>query len=192
MRILVTIPHYFDPTPPSEGEIDARHGSRERDPRPRIEALASCVSALRQQFGKEQVTIDIVRKAARPANARLAVDRLDILVHTTRGRHLLADIPLADDAFRHQPSEVEPSLLGFECHASLRERLGDYDFYCYLEDDLIVRDPWFFRKLAWFNGQVGDLALLQANRFEVAARVWRSRRISTVRCDSISRNNIRT
>ena len=59
-------------------------------------------------------------------------------------------------------------LLGFACQAVLRERLGSYDYYCYLEDDLILHDPWHFIKLAWFNRHVGDDKLLQANRYESA------------------------
>lgn len=50
----------------------------------------------------------------------------------------------------------------------LRDRLGGYDFYCYLEDDLLVRDPLFLRKLRWFTGRFGEGAVLQPNRFEAA------------------------
>jgi hypothetical protein len=57
-------------------------------------------------------------------------------------------------------------LLGFECHAVLRDRLGAFDYYCYLEDDLILMDPWFFVKLAWFVQKAGEDKLLQPNRFE--------------------------
>jgi hypothetical protein len=46
--------------------------------------------------------------------------------------------------------------------------LGDYDYYVYLEDDLISRDPWLFVKLGWFTAQLGDDVLLQPNRFEVS------------------------
>ena len=50
----------------------------------------------------------------------------------------------------------------------MHERIGDYDFYCYLEDDLVVTDPWLFAKLSWFCGQVGPESVLLPNRFEVA------------------------
>ena len=68
----------------------------------------------------------------------------------------------------HQPTDAEPLLLGFECHAALHERIGDYDYYCYLEDDLVVTDPWLFAKLSWFRDQVGPESVLLPNRFEVA------------------------
>jgi hypothetical protein len=166
MRILVAIPHYFD----SEGESpDAfRHGSLARDPSPRIEALSACIASLRQLFGDSQVMIDIATRRGVPLHRGFVASTLDIVVCTTRGRHLLPHLPLPPGSFLHQPTDVEPLLLGFECHAALHERIGDYDYYCYLEDDLVVADPWFFAKLDWFREQVGPHAVLLPNRFEVA------------------------
>ncbi|MGO9464674.1 MAG: calcium-binding protein [Isosphaeraceae bacterium] len=166
MRILVAIPHFFD----LSGEIrrGAEHGALRGDSAPRVEALSACISSLHQLFGGPQVLIDIARREAKDANARFAAAKLDVVVCTTRGQHLLARLPLGGDAFRHQPTDAEPLLLGFECHAALYERLGDYDYYCYLEDDLIFRDPWFFAKLGWFHSQVGPGAVLLPNRYEVA------------------------
>jgi hypothetical protein len=166
MRILAAIPHFFDLS--REVRHDPQHGALAGDPGPRIEALAACVSALHQLFGGPQVIIDIARREAKDANARFAAAQLDVLVCTTRGQHLLSRLPLGQSALRHHPTDAEPLLLGFECHAALYERLGDYDYYCYLEDDLIIRDPWFFAKLRWFHGQVGPGAVLLPNRYEVA------------------------
>ena len=56
-------------------------------------------------------------------------------------------------------------LLGFECQAVLRDAIGRYDYYCFLEDDTVIRDPCFFAKLSWFTDQYGDEALLQPNRY---------------------------
>jgi hypothetical protein len=166
MRILVAIPHFFD----ASGEVRRapEHGALAGQPGPRIEALSACVSALHQLFGGPQVIIDIARREAKDANAQLATAKLDVIVCTTRGQHLLSRLPLDRDALRHHPTDVEPPLLGFECHAALYERLGDYDYYCYLEDDLIIRDPWFFAKQGWFQRQVGPAAVLLPNRYEVA------------------------
>jgi hypothetical protein len=174
MRILVAIPHYFD----TEGDAsDAfRHGSLSRDPAPRIEALSFCISALRQMFDGPQVMIDIATRRGVPVNQRFVASKLDIVVCTTRGRHLLPRLPLPQGAFIHQPTDAEPPLLGFECHAALHERIGDYDYYCYIEDDLVVTDPWMFAKLSWFGDQVGPESVLLPNRFEVARGgiVWKA------------------
>jgi hypothetical protein len=162
MRLLFAIPHYFDSTP-----AERRHGSLGGDPRPRLEALAKCLAGLRQHFGRPQCVIDIARMTTTPANHATAV-KLDVVVCTTGPRHLLDRLPLGPGYFQHHPTEAEPTLLGFECHAVLRDRIGAYDYYCYLEDDLLVRDPWLFVKLRWFNRLFGDEALLMPNRHELA------------------------
>lgn len=162
MRLLFAIPHFFDPAP-----AERRHGSLGGDPRPRIESLANCLAGLRQQFGRPQCVIDIGRMTTTPANHATAV-HLDVVVCTTGPRHLLDRLTLGPGYFVHHPTEADSRLLGFECHAVLRDRLGAYDYYCFLEDDLLIRDPWLFVKLRWFARQFGDEALLQPNRYELA------------------------
>jgi hypothetical protein len=123
---------------------------------------------LHQLFGGPQVIIDVARREAKSANTQIAAAKLDVVVCTTKGQHVLTRLALGHGAFSHYPTDAEPLLLGFECHAALYERLGDYDYYCYLEDDLILRDPWFFDKQSWFAAQVDPGAVLLPNRYEVA------------------------
>lgn len=160
MRILLTIAHFFKPA-------GGNHGSQRQDPRPRIQALSLSLAALQQLFSKSQGMIDIAQRLTLPANAPQACD-LDVVICTTQGHHLLEQLTLPYHFYRHHPTQAEPLLLGFECQAVLRECLGLYDYYCFLEDDLILHDPWFFAKLAWFTEQAGDLSLLQPNRYEVS------------------------
>lgn len=166
MRILAVIPHYFDVAGPDLAE-GRRHGSRSGDEAPRSEALSATISALHQLYGPSQVIIEIRTKIARPANELLSSE-LEVVVCTTGGRHLLDRLPLPAGQYQHHATAVAPQFLGFECHSVLRDRLGAFDYYCYLEDDLVAHDPWFFAKLAWFNENLGDGSLLQPNRFEVA------------------------
>ncbi len=93
---------------------------------------------------------------------------IDLVVCTTGGRYLLDRLPVPGHLYSHHATQAEPRLLGFECQTVLRDRLGAYDFYCYLEDDLVLGDPWFFRKLVGFNGLAGAGSLLQPNRFEAS------------------------
>ncbi len=165
MRILVTIPHYFRPAGPS-GDGRA-HGSVAGRRAARVAALTRCVASLHQLFGRPQCVMDIARRTTTPANAATA-DLLDVVVCTAGEDHALADLPLGAGYYERHPTSAEPLLLGFECHAALLNRLGRYDYYCYLEDDLIVHDPWFFLKLCWFTRDAGDECLLQPNRYEVA------------------------
>jgi hypothetical protein len=161
VRVLAAIPHYHPPGPAPDGRA---HGSG-ADPARRAAALAACVTALHQLFGGPHCLIDVSRKTTRPAN-HAPGRRLEVVVCTTRGRHLLAGLQVPDGAYVHHPTACEPTHLGFECHAVLRDRVGSFDYYCYLEDDLVLHDPWFFRKLAWFTRQVGGDRLLQPNRYE--------------------------
>jgi hypothetical protein len=162
MRLLFAIPHYFDAAAPQR-----LHGSLGGNPAPRIASLTNCLAGLRQQFGRPQCVIDIGRMTTVPANHATAV-HLDVVVCTTGPKHLLDEVRLGPGYFVHHATGAEPKLLGFECHAVLRDRLGGYDYYCYLEDDLLVRDPWLFVKLRWFARQFGDEALLMPNRYELA------------------------
>lgn len=159
MRILLTIAHFFNP---SNG---GRYGSQ-RKPQPRIQALRQCITNIHQLFGN-QCIIDIAQRLAVPANLSQS-HNIDIIICTTQDCHLLEEICLPSVFYQHYPTKAEPMLLGFECQAVLKECLDKYDYYCFLEDDLILHDPWFFIKLAWFTDLSGDLNLLQPNRYEVS------------------------
>jgi hypothetical protein len=165
MQILVAIPHYY--AEPGTASPDGRwHGSVGQAAQARVEALSACIQALHQLYGPAQHLIDQATRVARPANNQLA-GRVDVVVCTTGAHHLLGRLGLPDGSYTHHPRGCPPKLLGFECHAVLRDRLGAYDYYVYLEDDLIARDPWLFVKLGWFTAQLGDDVLLQPNRYEV-------------------------
>jgi hypothetical protein len=166
MRLLVAIPHYFGGAG-SRARDDQAHGSLGHDPQPRVEALSECLSALHQQFSATQCLINIEQRVANAVNPAIA-SQVDVVVCTHGCDHVLPLLRLPADSFEQRECRGDPTRLGFECQRTLRERLGAYDFYAYMEDDLIVRDPWFFLKLSWFCGQFGDEALLQPNRYEVS------------------------
>lgn len=161
MKILVTIAHYFNP------DGGGKHGSLSKDPRSRIVALSQSLTHLGAILGKYQGLLDIAKSLAVPANQGQSLD-IDIVICTTQNCHVLEELPVPHQIYRHHATQAEPLLLGFECHALLRDSLGQYDYYCYLEDDLILHDPWFFIKLNWFSSQAGDLNLLQPNRYEIS------------------------
>ena len=162
MRILFAIAHYYHP------HSNSRHSSQRPDPEPRVRALARCIQSIHQLFGKKQWVLNIAKKAAFPIAEPQAYE-VDVRVCTTQDRHLLDRVPLRGDAYVRQPTEVEPLWLGFACQHLLGEALGQYDYYCYLEDDLVFWDPWFFIKLHWFAERLGDENLLQPNRYTASA-----------------------
>src|SRR5262245_4913219 len=97
MRLLFAIPHYFDASGGGE------HGSLGGDPSRRIVAFANCLATLRQQFGRPQCTIDIVRRTTFPTNKATAI-QLDVIVCTTGDKHLLDRLPLGAGYFTHRPT----------------------------------------------------------------------------------------
>lgn len=162
MRILITIAHYFAPT------SQPRYGSQDSNAlSSRLKALCGNIAYLHQLFGQSQKIIDLERRVAFPVNQPQG-HLLDVIVCTTGNNHLLNQVSLPTDYYQHHTTQAEPLLLGFECQAVLRDCLGQYDYYCFLEDDLILHDPWLFVKLNWFTKQFGDLNVLQPNRYEVS------------------------
>jgi hypothetical protein len=162
VRLLIAMPHYF------RAEPGGSHGSLRAGRAARAASLRASVAALHQLFGARQYVIDIAQRRALKIAER-SQDLVDVIVCIARGDHVLADLELPDGAYREHRTDAEPSRLGFECHAVLRDYLGEYDYYGYMEDDLVIRDPWFFAKLGWFTETVGNAAVLQPNRYEVDA-----------------------
>jgi hypothetical protein len=160
VKILVTIPHYFN------AHGDGKYVSTSSNPAPRIEACRACITALHRLFGSPQYQLDIAAWNAVPVN-QPATHELDLVLCTTRGDHLIDQLGLPEAAYRHCAFEVEPMMLAFECQQVLKDAIGKYDYYCFLEDDLVIHDPFFLRKLTWFHRQFGDQCLLQPNRFEL-------------------------
>lgn len=163
MRILVTVPHFYGPTISGDGVL-GHHGSQCEAPATRAQALASCIVAFHQLFGPKQHYVHVAERRTVPLPMLAHV--VHIVVCTVPERHLIRQLQLDESMFQHQAVEVDPRLLGFSCHGVLRDRWGNYDYYCYVEDDLVLWDPWFFRKLDWFSRHVGDNRLLLPNRFE--------------------------
>jgi hypothetical protein len=158
VRLFFAIAHFCDP------KVGTGYGSTTSPPDARIDALTMTISSLIWQFGPRQYVTDRARRLALQANDA-AEDVVDIAVCTTGGQHILDRLPVPSSAFMHHETTAEPMLLGFECQAVLRDAIGRYDYYCFLEDDTVIRDPWLFAKLSWFKDQYGDEALLQPNRY---------------------------
>ncbi len=157
MRILVTIPHFFG----HDGR--GAYGSTASPAVRRAHALRQSLVGLFTSFSGRHRMNDGRSAYAHDANERLAA-QIDVVICTSGSNHLVADLP--NLPFRHENTACEPRLLGYECHRVLKENLGRYDFYCFMEDDLLIDDMMFFAKLKWFTAKLGDDYVLQPNRFE--------------------------
>ena len=163
MRLLFTVVHFF-----RGGAKGLRnYGSMGRNSGPRVQALTDCIASIHEHFGGGQFNLHHGHRQAFAANEALQ-HTVDVIVCTVQDMHLLGELKVPKGAYEHHLTKADPTLLGYECHAVLRERLGSYDYYCYLEDDLVMHDPLFFSKLQWFNGLATKDDLLQPNRYEVS------------------------
>lgn len=156
MRILMTIPHFY------RAKSDAAHGSEKADASARLRVLHRCLTSLHSTFGRGQT---YMASSNLRSNTNLT-SGIDVVVCTTGDAHLLDRLP--PGLFRHHSTDAQPRFLGYECHAVLAEALGTYDYYCFMEDDLLITDALFFWKAAWFVGAVGAEAVLQPHRFELS------------------------
>ena len=86
-----------------------------------------------------------------------------------RDRNAIGELGLVRDTFDVEYVDDKPPWIPFHGQRLLKERLGAYDFYCQMEDDLIIHDPSFFAKLAWFQQSFGFKALLAPVRFEMSS-----------------------
>ncbi len=168
MRFLFAIPHYFA----SDGL--GYHGSSGPDPRPRQAALAACIGALHGLLAGPAVEADWGRRRLVPANAPR--HHVDVVVVTTGGRHALEGLRLPAGFYLHREVDAPPLELGHAARFFLADRLGSYDWYGFLEDDLRLHDPWFFTKLAWFLAEAGEDKVLLPNRFEMSL-TWPARKV---------------
>jgi hypothetical protein len=138
VRILIAIPHYYRPS----AVAGAGSGSTGPDPEPRVEALTACLNSLRQ-----------------------LPHEIAVHIHVLSNDHILDRLPIKPWWITHIVNPiVQPGWLGFACQYELAAQLGyEFDYYCYMEDDLSILDPHFFNKLAGFNRDIspsGDAVLL--------------------------------
>jgi len=155
------MPHFF-----GEPIQDATNRSRLASARAeRLRALVAAICGPHQALGTGAYGLDHGEaKAWRSVTSE--TDVLDIVVCTTGNAHLLDEIRSLHALFRHAPTDAEPMMLGFECHKVLRAARGRYDYYGFVEDDVVLADPLFFRKRKLFDDRFGPDALLQPNRYE--------------------------
>ncbi|WP_146210762.1 hypothetical protein [Azospirillum sp. TSO35-2] len=165
MKILCVIPHFYRPKAGhTAGGNNSNDISRKAE---RIAVLGETISAFHQLYGNRVAGLDHWRKVAWQAASPHSCE-VDVVVCTLGDDHLLDALEISPVLYRRVKINdgFSPSQLGFTAHMVMREFAGRYDWYCYVEDDVVMTDPLFFRKRALFDAEFGPEALLQPNRFE--------------------------
>ena len=95
---------------------------------------------------------------------------LKIVINTFPQRHLTARLP---DYLRRRVEIIEqtgcdPMYIEFLVPDLFLKSREDFDWFLFLEDDIVLRDSWALEKLAFFNDAAGDpRLLLTPHRFEM-------------------------
>ena len=163
MKILVAIVHHWNP------EGGGRHASLRSNPQPRILALQQQLLSL-LRLANHQGAIDIGAMSISDANH--AIRHVFDLRVVTDGVHTVLDhLPPDFRSLLHEEvrSPSTPKHLGFEAQKLLAENIEQrFDLLVYLEDDLIIQDPYFFHKIRWFSRELGPEHVLLPQRMEVS------------------------
>ena len=135
MKILLTIPHYH------AGSQTAGMPTLNATGLHQMQALVGCYMSPWWSLNRSPFQVRIT--PARAEQISLASGHeVHVKIVTTGDNHLLGQLQPLPGHVSHYSTNAEPSQLGFECHSALRAGLGDYDYYGYVEDDLLMRDPW--------------------------------------------------
>ena len=171
MRVLVTIPHFHNP------KGGGAYGSTGSESSRRVDALSRSIAGLHESLGPRQAFLYCLHDhVPGRGNGRLlkvnsqAADAVDIAVCTVGDSHLINSLSVPRGMFHHQPVKCDPMMIGFACQQVLKAHLGKYDLYCYLEDDLLIKDSYFHQKLEWFTRTFGDEVVLLPHRYEISAK----------------------
>jgi hypothetical protein len=165
-KVLIVIPHYC-------GSGNGFYGSTSGDIPGRVSILERVIEGLHVALGSKQAfLLWLGQHVPGKGNGQVinANDSLrsaiNVVICTTGEQHLISRIGTPKEFYHHLPTGSEPMKLGFTCHDVLRRSLGRYDWYCYLEDDLLITDALFLTKLEWFVKQFGAETTLSPHRFE--------------------------
>jgi hypothetical protein len=158
-KILITIPHYY-----RAQAAASTHASERGDAGARAAVVADAIGSLWANLSG-RTTIVETKSGGLVAGPKR--HQADIRIVTAGSDHLVDSLQRVHSLFRQVPVAVaNPRLLGFECHRVLAAEIENFDWFAYLEDDLILHDQLLIEKLEWFNRLFGGGNTLQPNRYE--------------------------
>lgn len=122
---------------------------------------------------------DRQKAAAKIEKLRLTIDsllasfahcQLTIVIKTVADRHITAYLPeyQINCIQVQEESNLDPMFMGFKCQDELVKRVDEFDWFLFLEDDILLEDSFILEKLEKFNANCGSKrALLFPNRYEL-------------------------
>ena len=163
MKVLFVIPHYFKAL--AEKSRYASHSASSM--KIKLQALNNVIFNIESLFGDKHFGAVHNTVEMEKLENQFTFE-FDIKICTNENDHLINDLEFGEESFEHISLKADPLLLGFYAQAIMSELKGNYDYYCYLEDDIIIHDQFFFKKLEMFNRIANPQHLLQPQRYESA------------------------
>jgi len=139
-------------------------------PRPRLLAVVTHVVSREQAAAVDGIKRERLVRTLESLLAGFAHCDLKIVINTAPGRHLADSLP---DSLRRrveivEQSDCDPMFVEFLAPDLFLRHRDDFDWFLFLEDDILLRDSWALDKLAFFNRATGDPSLLLTpHRFEM-------------------------
>jgi hypothetical protein len=144
-----------------------------RDKPPRVLAV---VTHLSREGRTADVSAQRLAETLDGLLASLGHTDLQLALNTLPGRHVADALPAYQRErllVCEQSPDGDPLFLGFDAQNVFAERVDDYDWFCFLEDDLILGDGILLEKLAFFNDAAPPEAVLLPHRYEL----WNGQKI---------------
>lgn len=119
---------------------------------------------------KAQAKIEKLQTTIDGLLASFAHCRLKIIIKTVADRSITAYLPKYQiDCIEVQEEiDVDPMFIGFRCQDELIKRVEEFDWFVFLEDDIILHDSFILEKLEKFNTNGGsERDILLPNRYEL-------------------------
>ncbi len=161
---LVCLAHFYREKAASGG---ARYGSHGLTPKAsRLASVSRCVGGLTGLFGRSAAMLHQSQGRAVPVYGSGAMD-LQVALVMRRDANLWAEMGHLHAYLTPVITDAPPMEVGFAAHRFGGRNVSGFDWYGFMEDDLEIVDPLFFRKMEWFVKEAGSDAVLFPQRVEV-------------------------
>lgn len=140
--------------------------------RPKIFAAVAHITSVEESENPEKgaAKIERLRHTIDGLLASFAHCDLTIAIQTLPNRHVTAYLPeyqIKCIQIQEEP-ECDPMLVGFRLQEGFVEKVEEFDWFLFIEDDIVLYDAFIIEKLEKFNRQSGyENAILYPNRFEM-------------------------
>ena len=136
MKILICIPHFFEAVLAEEARYGSENAAKQQEKK---RSLAKCIGILHLLFGRRHVGANHRQRIFEEVPNECA-HSVTVKVVTVPEKHLLSEIGIPSRLYEHVPINADPRHIGFETHKVIRSHAGQYDYYGYLEDDIVIHD----------------------------------------------------